>query len=108
MSDAQNMKNIKSFLNRRITTKTKFMGEEVDISKLTTNQVMEIQAAAEANKAEKMAGLKMMISVIRAGCPALVADCTDEDFYQLPLDEVSKLSSEIMSYSGMTGDQGKA
>lgn len=34
-------------------------------------------------------------------------ELSDDDFKEFPMDELSKLSNEIMKFSGIAGDQGK-
>lgn len=104
-----NVASIKNFKNRRVSKTVKFMESDVVINKLTTQQVIAVQEAAETHKGNAKAGLNLMIDVIKKGAPDFVGDAGEQDFYDIPLDELSKLSEEIMAFSGMTaGDSGKA
>ena len=81
----------------------KFVGQEISIVKLAVGQVLEIQELAkiaEANKDKGDAHIDMIFSVVRMGAPEL-EELTDDELKQLPMEEVSELSNEIMKYSGL-------
>ena len=97
---------IKTLAGKKMTKPIKFMGEEVKVSKLSVAQVMEIQELAkkiEGNEAEGFAVLKTVIRFAVDGG----ADLADEEFDSFPMDELSKLSNEIMKFSGIGNDSGK-
>jgi len=108
----------KGLIGKRLTKKVKFMDAEVIITKLTTDQVLRVQemakaAADEAKAAEDSGvpiegtpGLDMIRHVIRQSGEG-AEDMTDEEFGQMPMDELSKLSTEIMKFSGFSGEAGK-
>lgn len=104
------------FSTDKLIKPVKFMGEDVNIRKLTVGQVIEIQNKAKAlipdiTAEELAAGAKvpdntdanidLLTYVIKSGA-AEFADYTAEDFRALPMDELGKLSGEIMKYSGLT------
>jgi hypothetical protein len=99
---------MKSLVGKTVTEKIKFMGEDLVISKLTVAQVKEIQdvAKAEAEKGDNDDSMAVMRTIIRASVAAAV-DLEDNDFEAFPLDELSKLSNRIMSFSGVGDKQGK-
>ena len=102
------MSSFKDLASKRMKKKVKFMGEDVTIYKLTVKEVLEIQEAAKSlndeNTEEGLSVLRKVISLAVEG-----ADELDEsDFERFPMEELSRLSQEVMKYSGM-GDkpQGK-
>lgn len=118
---AETTKNsIKALVGRRMAKKFTFMGEDVVINKLSYAQVDEIrlrsQRLAEEAKVEvegetveskdaNNEGFELIKTVIRFSVTG-GDELSDEDFLEFPLDELTKLSNEIMKYSGL-GDQGK-
>lgn len=82
--------------------KVKFMGEQIEIFKLSVSQVMEVQRVAkeQSSNAQEDNGLQMLEFVIKLGAPEL-KDFTTEELYDFPLDELSMLSSSIMEFSGL-------
>jgi hypothetical protein len=97
---------IKNAMSKKITQKTKFMGEPIEIVKLTVAQVKLIQEKVkginEGSGDEQ--GLDTLKAVIRIGVVE-AEDLTDEDFDSCPLDDLSKLSAEIMKFSGLGQEQ---
>lgn len=93
---------MKSLIGRKVSKKVQFMGEEVEIKKLTVAEIVELQKASEAAKSEdEFEGLAALRKIIRIG----VSDATelsDEDFSQFPLDDLSKLAEDVMEYSGVS------
>jgi hypothetical protein len=123
------MSSIKALVGKTMTKSVKFLDSTVTISKLTVGQVQEIQEAAkqaEAREADfrkqvaaaeasggsmpesqdKFAGLDILKKIIVLGVEG-GSDLTDEDFQSLPMDELSKVSKEIMKFSGLGEDSGK-
>lgn len=99
---------LKSLLGRKMTKKVKFMNEDIEISKLSVTQVLEIQEMAKKSEATgtNENGLDLLKTVIKQSV-AGADELSDDDFDSFPMDELSKLSNEIMKYSGIGGDQGK-
>jgi len=97
---------LKGLIGRKMTKKVKFMGEEVSISKLSVAEVMVIQEKAKAIEGNDSAGLDVLKTVISLAVEG-ADDLSDQDFEAFPMDELSKLSSEIMKFSGIGGEQGK-
>ena len=93
-------------VGKRMTKKIKFMGQEIEISKLSVSQVMEIQNMAQKAENDEDEGFNVLKTVIRFA----VADAetlTDEDFESFPLSDISSLSEQIMKFSGIGDGQGK-
>ena len=103
---------MKNLVGKKITKKHTFMGEKVDIAKLTVGQVKEIQEKIKKMNAEEgeadadIAGLELIRAIIMLSC-ADAADLEESDFEEFPLEELSSLSAEIMKFSGMAGTEGK-
>lgn len=91
--------------NSASSKKISFMGGQLSIRKLTLGQVNEIREIAQSAKDEEneAAGLEVLKFVVRTGAEG-GEELTDEDFASMPMDELSKLSNEIMKFSGMDPD----
>jgi hypothetical protein len=99
------MAGIKSMVGKKQSKNVKFMNQDLEISKLSVAQVLEIQAQAKSLSEDDARGFDVLKTVIRSS--ATDGDqLTDEDFESLPMDELSKLSAEIMKFSGL-GEAGK-
>jgi hypothetical protein len=97
---------IKSLVGKKMTKTVKFIGEDVKISKLNVAEVMQIQEKAKLLESDQTTGLDLLKKVIKLSVEG-ASDLTDQDFDSFPMDELSKLSNEIMKFSGIAGDQGK-
>lgn len=105
MADEQ--KGIRGLVGRKMTQNTKFLGTDVVISKLSVSQVLEIQEAAKTTTESEDQGLELLRKVIRMAVEG-AETLTNEDFNGFPMDELSKLSTAIMKFSGIAGnDAGK-
>jgi hypothetical protein len=102
------MSSIKALVGKKMTKNTKFMGADVAITKLSVAQVVSIQALAQniAEDKDDESGLNLLKFVIREAVEG-GSDLTDDDFKEFPMDELSKLSQEIMKFSGMGSEAGK-
>jgi transcriptional regulator of met regulon len=104
---------LKELVNKRITKSIKFMGEDIKISKLTVAEITIIREQAKiakdsTNDADNLEILKQIVVKSVEGGETL----TDDDFQNFPMDDLSKLSNEIMKYSGLdttpaAGEKGK-
>lgn len=100
------VKGIKALVGQKMIKTVRFLNGDVKIAKLTVDEVVTIQAQAKELEKDESLGLELLKTVIRSA----VEDgqsLTDEDFNGFPMDELSKLSAEIMKYSGMGADAGK-
>jgi hypothetical protein len=89
---------MKSLAAKRVTKEFKFMGETVTISKLTVSEVVAIQEHVKAKPdGDGLETLRMVIGF----SVAEAKDLSDEEFASFPMDELNKLSAEIMKYSGV-------
>ena len=103
---ATEAKSIKGLVGRLMSKNVKFIGEDIKINKLSVAQVLEIQILAKDIDQTDEGGFNLLKQVIRLSVEN-ASELTDEDFNAFPMDELSKLSNEIMKYSGIAGDQGK-
>ena len=85
---------------KRIKKDVKFMGAKVTISKMTVEEVMFIQEQAKEAKDDEEKSFELVLDVIRT-CAEGAKEFSKSDFDGFPLDELSKLSKEIMVYSGL-------
>lgn len=91
---------MKNLVGKIVSKKVKFMGEEVSIRKLSVGQVMEIQQLSKGIAEDEKASLELLQFVIASAVDG-AEDLTSEDFQQFPVDELSKLSNEVLTYSGL-------
>ena len=102
MADTPN-KSIKTLVGHKMTKTVKFVDGDVNITKLTVAQVQAIQDSAKEHENDEEGGLKVLQAIIALAVEG-GEDLTTEDFESFPMDELSKLSNEIMKYSGIGGD----
>ena len=96
---------LKSFVGRKADKEIKFMGDTLKISKLSVHQVMEIQNMAKAAGDDENANFDLLKQVIKYAADG-GENLSDEDFDSFPIDDLSKLSNDIMKHSGMTQQAG--
>jgi hypothetical protein len=96
---------IKSLVGRKMFKTVKFMESDLKIAKLSVVEVLSIQGKAKDIDENEAEGFEILKTVIKASVEG-GADLTDEEFDNFPLDELSKLSTEIMKFSGL-GEQNK-
>ena len=101
------VKGIRGLVGRKMSKDVKFMGETVKISKLSVSEVMQIQEAAKNMEKDDSEGFGILKTVIRSAVEG-AGDLDDADFDTFPMDELSKLSTEIMKFSGIGQDSGKS
>jgi hypothetical protein len=93
---------MKSLVGKRITKNFEFMGSEVEVKKLTVSEVMKIQEFSKQTLKSKSdsAQLDLLKKVIRIAVVG-ADELTDEDFNEFPLEALTSLSNNIMSFSGL-------
>ena len=100
------MSGIKGLVGRKMKKTVKFMGEDLIINKLSVAEVVEIQNQAKEIEKDDSKSFDVLKAVVRSAVEG-ADELTDEDFDKFPLDELSKLSADIMKFSGISGEQGK-
>jgi len=98
---------MKHLVGKVITKKTPFMGDEVEIRKLSVKEVLKVQdltkaAAKSKDESSQLGLLKDVIQIAVVGADEL----TEEDFNNFPIGELNVLSNSILEYSGLLGEQG--
>lgn len=103
MSDTPEVKpqGIQRFLKANVTKKLKFCGDEVVIKKLTVGEVFAVQERVKASQSKgEESSFEVLFFILRTGSPEFDA-YSDEELKELPIDELNKLSNEIMAFSGL-------
>ena len=95
---------LRDLIGKRINKTITFMGASLEINKLTVGQVTRIQGMAKDAEKDDSKSLDILKEVIRIAVVG-AADLTDEDFAEFPLGELTTLSNEIMSFSGLGNAQ---
>jgi hypothetical protein len=97
---------MKHLIGKTMSKKVKFMGEDVNVRKLSVAQVMEIQekSKASAEATDDNASLDLLQYVISKAVDG-AEELSEEDFKNFPIDELSKLSNEILTFSGLGNAQ---
>ena len=96
---------MKHLVGKNMSKEVEFMGDKVTIKKLTVSEIMKIQDASKKLKeGDEVSILRTMIRLAVSEAKEL----KDADLDSFPLDELSRLGSEIVEYSGMAGVQGGA
>jgi len=101
---------MKHLANKVLSEKVPFMGDEVEIRKLTVQEVRKVQELVSDNLKPKKgqskdeAGLGLMRGILRIAVVG-AEEMTDEDFDSFPLVELNELSNQVLRISGL-GDQG--
>lgn len=97
---------IKALVGKKMTKNVKFIGEDIKITKLSVADVIDIQERAKNTGEDPNNGFDLLKRIIKMSAEG-ASDLTDEDFQAFPMDELSKLSNEIMRFSGIAAEQGK-
>jgi hypothetical protein len=98
---------MKHLVGKTLTEKVAFMGDEVEVKKLTVGQILAMQAMI--NKSGKSNASDAQIKLLRDIIKLSVVgseDLTDEEFESFPMSELNILSEEIMRVSGLGGSEG--
>jgi hypothetical protein len=97
---------IRGLVGKRMSKDAKFMGDNIKINKLSVSEVLFIQTRAKVIADDENEGFEILKTVIRSSVDG-ANDLSDDDFNNFPLDELSKLSNEIMKFSGIGEQAGK-
>ena len=87
-------------LNKKMTKKFKFLGEDVMIKKLSVADVTAIQELSKDMGEDSTDQFELLRFVIRAAVEG-ADELEDEDFQEFPIDELTNLSEGIIKYSGV-------
>lgn len=98
------IKSFKDLVGKRLTKEVDFLGSKVKIQKLTVAEVLEIQERAkQAN--EKQDDLLGVVKFVIQASVVGADEVSTEEFDQFPMEDLSKLSNDIMKFSGITGNE---
>ena len=98
---------MKHLVGKVITKKVPFMGDEVEIRKLSVNEVFKVQELVK--KSTKSKDEKDQISLLRDVIRLAVVgaeELTDEDFNTFPIAELSDITENVLSFSGIGQTEG--
>jgi hypothetical protein len=96
---------IMALVGKKSTKEVTFLGEKIKIAKLSVAQINEIQEAAKDIETNQDKGYDVLKLVIRQSAEG-GSGLEDKHFDDFPMDELSKLSSQIMEFSGISqGDK---
>ena len=98
---------MKHLVGKLLTEKVPFMGDEVEVKKLTVGQVLDLQKVinAAASNEDDSAQLRLLCDIIKIAVVG-AEELTDEDFDTFPITELTVLSEHIMRLSGLGGSEG--
>jgi hypothetical protein len=97
---------IRGLVGKKMYKDVKFMGDNLKINKLSVSEVLFIQEKAKNISENDSEGFEILKTVIRSAVEG-ATELSDDDFNNFPLDELSKLSNEIMKFSGIGEQAGK-
>lgn len=95
---------MKHLVGKTLTKKVSFMGDEVEIRKMSVSEVMKIQELTKS--ATKSKSDNAQVNLLQEVIKIAVIDAKDlssDDFNTFPLGELNDLSNLILEYSGLTG-----
>lgn len=89
---------MKHLVGKNVKKKVKFLGEEIEIKKLSVKEVLEVQEATKTTEENEQ--LKALHKIIRLAVTG-ADELTDDEISEFPLEDLTTLSAEIVKYSGM-------
>jgi hypothetical protein len=96
---------IERFKGSKVTQKIKFVGQDLEIVKLTVSQAIKVQDLVKELEESKdpEANLAVLLMALQFGAPDL-STMTLEDLKEFPMHDLTTLSNSIMKYSGMISE----
>ena len=91
---------MKNLVGKKMTQSADFLGDKVTINKLPLGKVFDIQAQAKAAGTDEKAQMGVMLTTFQSSVEG-AETLTLEDMFGWPLDELQKLSEQIMEFSGL-------
>ena len=92
---------MKRFVGNIATNKIPFMGDEIEIRKLSAGAVKRISAASKDQSEENT--MEVLVAVIKEGVVLEEGEVIDAALLEeFPLDELNTLSTAIMEFAGIT------
>jgi len=95
---------MKHLVGKVITKKVPFMGDEVEIRKLSVAEVLKVQDMVKKTTKSKSedSQLGLLRDVIRLAVVG-ANELTDENFNTFPIAELNEVSNTVLEYSGLAG-----
>jgi hypothetical protein len=97
----------KDLIGKKMSKDVKFMDSSVTIRKLSVTEVLNIQEAAKAAGEDETANFDLLKMVIKSATVG-AEELSEADFDEFPLDDLSRLSEDIMKFSGIKAKEGNA
>lgn len=93
---------MKHLVGKKVTKKVDFMGDQVEVARLSVKEVMEVQKLVKASQKDKSEGAQigLLRDVIRVAVVG-ASELTDEDFDTFPIAELTELVETVLVYSGL-------
>lgn len=93
---------MKHLVGKKIVEKVSFMGDEVEVKKLTVSEVLHIQELIKKaqNKKVEYDDMSLIKDVVRMAVTG-ATEITDEEFNEFPIGELTVLSSSILRIAGL-------
>jgi len=93
---------MKSLVGKKVTKKVNFMGESIEITRLSVKEVMEVQAIVKKSQKSKDddAQVALLRDVIRVAVDE-AKELTNDEFDSFPIGELTELTEQILVYSGL-------
>jgi len=96
---------MKHLVGKKLTEKIPFMGDEVEVRKLSVAEILDLQKVIEKAGKDEEGQMKLLQDVIKVA--VIGADeITDKEFKGFPISELTLLSEKIMEVSGLGGTEG--
>jgi hypothetical protein len=98
---------MKHLVGKSLTEKVPFMGDEVEVKKLTVGEVLTLQKVitAAAESEDEQAQLRLLCDITKIAVIG-AEELTDEEFNTFPISELTSLSEHIMRLSGLGASEG--
>jgi hypothetical protein len=98
---------MKHLVGKSLTEKVPFMGDEVEVKKLTVGEVLTLQKVitAAAESEDEQAQLRLLCDITKIAVIG-AEELTDEEFNTFPISELTLLSEHIMRLSGLGASEG--
>jgi len=95
---------MKHLVGKVITKKVPFMGDEVEIRKMSVAEVLQVQEMVKKTTKSKSedSQLGLLRDVIRLAVVG-AQELSDTDFNTFPIAELNEISNSILEYSGLAG-----
>lgn len=93
---------MKHLVGKVITKKVEFMGDKVEVRKMSVAEVMDVQKVVKESAKSKSddSQISLLRDVIRIAVVG-ADELSDQDFNTFPIAELNELSNAILTFSGL-------